>query len=69
VDVTLEDGLRALEEAAALSASIRIELDEEYLRHIARVEALAANQPGADKTWVWTAEESFRAHYRNARRV
>ncbi len=69
VDVTAKDGFRALDQAAAQASSVRIELDEEYLRHIATVEAMAANQPGSDKTWVWTAEESVRSHYQNARRV
>ena len=47
---TLEDGLRALREAAELAASIRIDLDDRYLRAIALVEALPENQSGADKT-------------------
>ena len=37
---TLEDGLRALREASEQAASIRIELDAEYLRAIAIAEAL-----------------------------
>jgi hypothetical protein len=49
---TLEDGLRALREASEQAASIRIDLDEEYLRAIRLVEALPQNQSGADKTWV-----------------
>jgi hypothetical protein len=67
VAVTLDDGLRALREASELAASIRIDLDAEYLRLIAAAEALPENQPGADKTWVWEAESAFREHYRNVR--
>jgi hypothetical protein len=67
MSVTLEDGLRSLREATALARTIRIHLDEEYLRAIALVEALPENQTGADKSWVWEAESCFRDHYRNAR--
>ena len=65
---TLEDGLRALREAAEQASSIRIELDEEYLRAIAAVEALPRNQAGADKTWVERSDRGFREHYRRAKR-
>jgi len=64
---TLEDGLRSLDEAAALAPSIRVELDQEYLRAIAIVEALPENQSGADKSWVWRMEYAFREHFRRAR--
>ena len=66
---TLEDGLRALREASEQAASIRIDLDEEYLRAIRLAEALPQNQSGADKTWVARMEEAFQAHYRNAKRA
>ena len=65
--VTREDGLRALREAAEQAPTIRIELDDWYLNAIAHVEARPANQSGADKTWVWKAEEAFRAHYVRAK--
>ena len=64
---TLEDGLRALREATELAASISIELDAEYLRAIAIVEALPENQSGADKTWVWRMEHAFREHFKRVR--
>jgi len=64
VKSTLEDGLRALREAAQLAKSIRIELDDEYLRAIAIVEGLPQNQSGSDKSTVWRLEEAFRNHYR-----
>jgi hypothetical protein len=67
--VTVEDGLRALREATEFSRSIRIELDAEYLRAIAVVEALPANQSGSDKTWVWQAEDSFQRHYEHILRI
>jgi hypothetical protein len=65
--VTLEDGLRALREATELAKSIRIEVDDEYLRAIALAEALPENQPGSDKTWIWRTDEAFRRHFRLAR--
>jgi hypothetical protein len=67
--LTLEDGLRALEDAAVSARSIRIDLDEEYLRTIATTEALPDNQSGADKSWVWKIEHAFREHYKRARPV
>ena len=39
---TLEDGLRSLREASEQAASIRIELDDQYLRAIALARSLAA---------------------------
>jgi hypothetical protein len=64
--VTLEDGLRALDEAAELAKTIRIDLDDAYLRAIAMAEALPENQPGADKSWVsrvtaWSEQHFSRA--------
>jgi hypothetical protein len=50
---TLEDGLRALAAAAEEAKSIRVELDEAYLRGIAEVEALPDNQSGVDKSGQW----------------
>ena len=67
--ITLDDALRMLDEAAEQAKSIRIELDEEYLRLIARAEALPQNQSGADKTCVWRLDAAFREHYRRVRRV
>jgi hypothetical protein len=68
-DPALDDALRALEEAARLAPLIRIELDDDYLRAIAIVEALPQNQSGADKTWVYRVEHAFREHFRHARRA
>lgn len=45
-----------------------ITLSAQYLRDIARVEALPENRDGADKTWVLTlAEELLRLHRNVAR--
>ena len=65
---TLEDALRMLREAAEQAPFIRVELDEEYLRYIAAVEALPQNQSGTDKTWVERSDRAFREHYRHVRR-
>ena len=64
---TLEDWLRALQESE-LAKSIRIDLDENYLRAIALVAAMPSNQSGADKSWVWRMDSAFREHYRRVRR-
>lgn len=69
MEPTLEDGLRMLREATELAKDIRIELDDDYLRAIAVVEAMPDNQPGADKTWVWRLEHASRDHFAKARRV
>ncbi len=63
----LERGLRILDENYEMSKSIRIEVDDEYRRSIAIVEALPQNQSGSDKTWVWRMDAAFREHYKNAR--
>jgi hypothetical protein len=64
---TLEDGLRALRESTELAKSIRIELDEDYLANIARVEARPENQSGADKSGVWRMDQAFRSMFKNAK--
>lgn len=66
---TLEDGLRALEEATELAKSIRIELTGEYLELIAQVEAMPRNQSGTDKSGVWSAQRAFRDSFKRARPV
>lgn len=63
---TLEDGLRALEEATELAKSIRIELDEEYLHWIATVEALPENASGGEKSWVWRLIDRSKKHFARA---
>lgn len=69
VNPTLEDGLRALREATEQAKSIRIELDDEYLALIARVEAQPQNQSGSDKCWVWHLDCAFRDLFARARYV
>jgi hypothetical protein len=66
---TLEDGLQALREATELAKTIRIDLDDDYLANIARVEARPENQSGADKSWVWRMEIAFQHFYAAARRL
>ena len=55
-----------LREAREQAAQIRIELTDDYLALIDRVETMPQNQAGADKSWVarllaWSTE-----HYRKA---
>ena len=66
---TLEDGLRALEEATELARGIRVDLTDEYLHLIELVEALPQNQPGTDKSGVWRADQAFRRLYATAHRT
>jgi hypothetical protein len=65
---TIDDVLSKLREAAQQAQSIRIELDEIYLRAIAAAEALPQNQSGADKTWVWRTLDSSTRHFAGATR-
>jgi hypothetical protein len=67
-----EDGLHALREAAEQATRIEIALTDDYLAHVAQVEAMPQNQSGADKTGIWRSlrayTESFK-HVRPARRT
>lgn len=65
---TIEDGLRALREATELAKTIRVDLDEGYLKAIALAEALPDNQAGADKTWVWRLIDTSARHFIRARK-
>ena len=56
---TLEDGLRALDDATELAKHIRIDLTDEYLQLIAAVEALPQNQSGADKSGRWLGDRAY----------
>jgi hypothetical protein len=58
-----------LDDAAREAASIRIEVDEDYRRAIALVEALPQIQSGSEKTWIWRMDRAFREHYRRAKRI
>jgi hypothetical protein len=68
VKPTFEDGLRALREATEQAKSIRIELDENYLALIAKIEAHPEDQSGVDKSWVWRMDAAFRAEIRQVRK-
>lgn len=46
-----------------------VELDAEYLRNIARIEAAPSNQTGTDKSWVERSWIEWREMYRNARQI
>ncbi len=60
-----ERALKILDEFAKAPREVgRVTLSQEYLDHIARVEALPQNQPGADKTARHRAEAEFLNHYR-----
>lgn len=67
MESSLEHALRCLAEAAEQARHIRIELSDEYLELIARVEAMPRNQDGADKSYVWLRDETFKACFKNMR--
>jgi hypothetical protein len=67
VKSTLEEGLRALERASELSKSIYPTVDDQYRDWILQIEALPANQSGADKTGIWHAQQAFLAVFKAAR--
>lgn len=52
--------LRALDDAVRGAGSTRVEIDDAYLRLIARIEADPANSTGADKSWVIRAAALLR---------
>ncbi len=62
-----ERGRRILDEAVELSKGIQVDVDEDYRRLIAIVEALPQNQSGSDKTWVWRMDRALREHYEKAK--
>lgn len=66
---SLEDVLRMLDEVAEEAKSIRIDLDDEYRRAIAIVEAMPQNQSGADKSWVGRVIDLSARHFARAVRV
>jgi hypothetical protein len=66
---TLEHGLNALEKAAREAESIRVEVDDQYARWIAELEARPDNQSGADKTAVWHAQRAYLELFKHARQV
>lgn len=68
MDPELDDGLRALDEAAKAAESIRIEVDDQYVRWIAELEARPDNQSGTDKTGIWQAQQMYLEFFRHARK-
>jgi hypothetical protein len=66
MDSELEAVFRMLDDAVERAKSIRIDLDEPFLRAIAMVEALPENQSGADKTWVHQVVHESNTHFATA---
>jgi hypothetical protein len=64
---TLEDGLRALRDASEAAKSIHPTVDDQYHEWILTIEALPANQSGADKSGIWRAQQAFLSFFKNAR--
>ena len=67
MDPELERALRAFDEARELARTFRFEMTEEYLRLIAKVEALPRNQSGADKSGRWLGSRSYFDWMKHAR--
>ena len=65
----LDEGLRILREATEQAAQIRIEMTDDYLALIARIEALAENQPGANKVDHWEGTRRYLDFFRRAVQV
>jgi hypothetical protein len=67
VEAADERALRILDAFARLPKEVGpVILSREYLDHIARVESLPENQPGADKSWVYRAIQNSRRTYATA---
>jgi hypothetical protein len=68
MDAATQRALDILDALAKLPKEVGpVTLSQEYLNHIARVEALPENQAGADKSWVHRAQANFRRHFQRAR--
>ena len=65
----LDRVLDGLDAARAFAADYRFEMTDEYRALIGRVEALAQNAEGADKSWVWRLIDSSARFYASAVRV
>lgn len=70
VDRSTQRAIQLLDEMARQRVdSAVVVLSPDYLRDIERVERLAGNRSGADKSGVERAERQFLAAYRGARRA
>jgi hypothetical protein len=58
-DERLKRLLRGLEKAREFAKSYRFEMTDDYCALIDKVEAMACNQPGADKSHVWPAMQAY----------
>ena len=68
MDASDERALKILDYFANLPRVVGpVTLTDEYLAHIARVEALPQNQPGSDKSWVHRVIENSRRMYASAK--
>lgn len=67
MDPELERCLAGLREATEFARTYRFEMTEDYLALLARVEAMPANQSGADKSGVWPAEQAYIDTFKNVR--
>ena len=69
MDADDEQALKILDEFARMPRETGpVTLSREYLDHIARVESLAENQSGVDKTSRHKSQSEFLNHYRHVRR-
>jgi hypothetical protein len=69
VDPANAPALAILESFARLSEGPwSVNLGEDYLRAVERVEALPQNQAGGDKSWVEESRREFREHFARVRR-
>ena len=59
MDPELERVLRGFDEAREFARTFRFEMTDEYLRLIAKVEALPRNQSGADRSGRWLGSRSY----------
>ena len=65
----LEEGLEALRRASELAKSIHPTVDDQYLQWILQIEARPENQPGADKTSKWHAQQRFVESFKHVQQV
>lgn len=70
MDPALEAAFRVLDELRAAGIpSGPVALSREYRRAVERVEAMPANQSGADKTWVSDADRDWRSYFARVERM
>ena len=65
----LERVLQGLRDAQEFAKSYRFQMTDDYLALIARIEALAENQPGANKVDHWEGTRRYLDFFRRAVQV